>query len=216
MKKIIFISIIFLLTQGIIGQNYQEKINNIPFGVGILGGINTYNFTGTSFLIEGRINLIPDLNSKMSIGYSTIYKKGYHVNTNGYSNFENQFGTLSYDIDFFRYSTVPISLGLEYIFTRQIFTPYTSFEIGYNFYEYKTREINYFVGKDGYFDNFEDLPEIYKNDPPKIDKDESFRMSLGIGTLYKLSSKFFLDIRYAYQINTNLVNTHQFLIGIQL
>ncbi|MFZ1291920.1 MAG: hypothetical protein WAR79_17620 [Melioribacteraceae bacterium] len=220
MKKFFFISIIFSLTHGIIGQNYQDKINNIPFGIGILGGINTSNFTGTSFVIEGRINLIPDLNSKMSIGYSTIYEKdGSHINTHGAIDLEgiNQYSTVSYDIDRFRYTTVPISVGLEYIFTRQTFSPYTTFEFGYNYYDYKTEEINYQVGKDGYYDNFDELPEIYKNEPSKINKeDESFRFAFGVGTLYNLSSKIFLDLRYAYQVNTALVNTHQFLIGIQL
>ena len=185
-----------------------------------MGGINTTNYTGTSFLVEGRINIIPNLNSKMSIGYSTIYEKeGTHVNTYGFSDIEeiNQYFTYSHDIDRFRYSTIPISIVLEYIFTRQAFTPYTTLEVGYNFYEYKTETSNGYVGKDGYYDNFEDLPELYKNDPPKINKeDESFRIGFGIGTLYKLSSKFFLDLRYGYQINTSLVNTHQFLIGIQI
>ncbi|MCB9211271.1 MAG: hypothetical protein H6609_18030 [Ignavibacteriales bacterium] len=216
MKKIIFISIIFLFANEIFAQNYQDKINLYPFGFGLLGGINTSSFISTSFIIEGRLNLIPNLNSKMSIGYSTLYKNGYHVNTNYYSDFENRYGTVAYDIDRFRYSTIPISLGLEYIFTRQKFTPYTTFDVGYNFYEYKTEEINYFVGKDGYYDSFNQLPELYKNQPPKIVKDQSYRFAIGVGTLYKLGSTIFLDIRYAYQINTNLVNTHQFLIGIQI
>ena len=218
MKRIILFLVIIFFAHNIFAQNYEEKNNLIPFGIGILGGINTSKYTGTSFLVEGRVNLIPNLNAKMSIGYSTLYKKGYHVNTNGFIGLEgiNQYVAVSYDIDYFKYSTIPISLGLEYIFTRQAFTPYTNFEIGYNYYEYKTEEVNYYVGKDGYYDNFTELPEIYKNDPPKINKDESFRIAFGVGTLYKLSSKIFLDIRYAYQINTALVNTHQFLIGIQL
>ena len=218
MKTIIFISILFLFVNEIFAQNYQEKVNESPFGVGIMGGINSSDFTGTSIIIEGRITLLTNLNSKMSIGYSTIYKKGYHVNTNGLISLEgiNQYVTDSYDIERFRYSTIPISLGLEYIFTRQAFTPYTTLEAGYNFYEYKTEVINDYVGIDGYYNSFNELPEQYKNDPPKINKDESFRIAVGVGTLYKLSSKIFLDLRYAYQINTTSVNTHQFLIGIQI
>lgn len=220
MKKNIFISIILLFTNVTFAQNYNENNNLIPYGLGILGGINTSRLTGTSIIVEGRLKLITNLNSKMSIGYSTLYEKdGTHVNTYGFLDFAeiHEYSTVSYDIDYFRYSTVPISIGLEYIFTRNLFTPYTDIEVGYNFYEYKTEEINYYVGKDGTYDNYEELPEIYQNKPPKINKeDQSYRIAFGIGTLYKLSSKIFLDIRYTYQINTNLVNTHQFLIGIQL
>ncbi len=46
-----------------------------------------------------------------------------------------------------------------------------------------------------------------------ISKDKSYRLGLGIGTKYQISHKFSLDIRYLYQFNSNIIDTHQLLIG---
>ena len=108
MKRIILSLVILFLAHEIFAQSYEGKNNSIPLGFGIMGGINSSKYMGTTFFIEGRINLIPKLNAKMSIGYSTLYKKGYHVNTNGFISLEgnNQYVTDSYDIDRFKYSTI--------------------------------------------------------------------------------------------------------------
>jgi opacity protein-like surface antigen len=192
------------------------------FQLGFLGGINFSSLAGASLLIEGTTNLTSQANLILSAGYSTINKKeGYTVNT--FKNIqytdiyqqEINFYTLgSYTVEEINYIVAPVSLGLQYLFSNGLYSPYALVEVGYNFYSFKTTKSN--VVSFGQYDTYEELPEKYKNEAPAIPNDDSYTIALGLGTTYRLSSSFFLDIRYVFQYNANLVNSNQILIGIQI
>ncbi len=65
-----------------------------------------------------------------------------------------------------------------------------------------------------YYDKYNEIPSDYQNGSPLvISEDKSYILGLGIGTKYQISPKFSLDIRYLYQFNSNIIDTHQLLIG---
>jgi opacity protein-like surface antigen len=192
------------------------------FQLGFLGGINFSSLAGASLLIEGTTNLTSQTNLILSAGYSTINKKeGYSVNT--FNNIQyidiyqqeiNFYTVGSYTVEEINYNVAPVSLGLQYIFSNGLYSPYALVEVGYNFYSFKTTKSN--VVSFGQYDTYEELPEKYKNEAPDIPNDDSYTIALGLGTTYRLSSSFFLDIRYVFQYNANLVNTNQILLGIHI
>jgi opacity protein-like surface antigen len=191
------------------------------FQLGVLGGINFSSLVGTSIVIEGSTNLTSQVNLKLSLGYSTINKEeGYKVKTYYYINYidiyqqeVNIYQTLSYTVDEINYTVVPITLGLEYVFTNDRNSPFALIEIGYNFYSFKTTKSYLKYTGGGYYDTYDELPSEFKNEAPDIPKDDSYTIALGLGMKYKLSSRFNLYLRYAYQFNYSLVNTNQILIG---
>jgi opacity protein-like surface antigen len=192
------------------------------FQLGFLGGINFSSLAGTSILIEGTTNLTSQINLKLSAGYSTINKEeGYTVNTFNHIQYidiyqqETNFYTVGYyTVDEINYNVVPISLGLQYLFSNGLYSPYALVEVGYNFYTFKTTKSN--IVSFGQYDTYEEVPEKYQNEAPAIPDDDSYTIALGLGTTYRLSSSFFLDLRYVFQYNANLVNTNQILLGIHI
>jgi len=210
--------IIFLLVMTISSVAFTQETRNLSsfskLYLGFLGGVNISNPTGTIILAEGKSNITSNLNAKFSIGYSTVYKQeGYQVKTYEFSSFFNQYSTYSYTLDRIRYSIIPISLGLEYIFYRNKFSPYSVVEAGYNFYEHKEEISNGKVGFAGTYNSYNELPSAYKN-KPFIAEDKSYRIALGLGVVYNLTSSIGLDLRYIYQFNSYLVNSNQILLGI--
>jgi len=215
--KILFVLFVIVFNHISFSQEIEKSTMFSNFELGLLAGINFSTLTGTSVILEGKTNLTSNLNIKLSFGYSTINKKeGYNVKTNGFISFDDveQYATHSYTVDKILYDVFPISLGFEYVFLRDKFSPYGIIEVGYNYYTYHTEESNIITGGAGYYNSFDELPSEYKNKPPVISEDESYRVALGIGTNYKLSSVINLDIRYLYQFNKALINTNQILVGI--
>ncbi len=218
MKTIIALSILLLNISSFPQEKKDTKTFSI-FNLSLLGGINfsTNTNTGSSIIIEGKTNLTSHLNIKLSLGYSTINKNaGYNVKTYNYVHFDTvkQYQTLSYNVDEILYDVLPVSVGLEYFFSNDIFSPYFLLETGYNYYTFHTQISNSKSGYAGTYNTYDELPSEYKNKPPIISEAESFRIALGVGTNYKLSSAINLDIRYVYQYNKSLINNHQFLVGI--
>ena len=216
MKTLIVLFLSFLSLNLLAQDEVQQKMFS-NFKLGALAGINVSELTGSSIIIEAKNNLFTNLNLKLSAGYSTLNKKeGYNVKTYRYVNFDNyqKYSTESYDLNEINYDVFPISVGLEYFFLKDNFSPYSVFEIGYNLYSYKTTISNSKSGFGGVYDTFEELPTEYKSKAPAIPDDNSYRIALGVGTNYRLSSAINLDVRYVYQINKSLVNTNQFLVGI--
>ena len=199
-------------------ENNNSKIFS-GFHVGVLAGVNYANLIGGSLVIEGKTNLTENLNIKLLAGYSTINKKeGYLVNTYGYVHIDSvsEFITGSYNVDKILYDVFPVSIGLEYVLLHSIFSPYFSLEAGYNFYVYHTQISNSRSGFAGSYKTYEDLPAEYKNKPPIITEASSMRLAFGLGTTYTISHSVNLDIRYVFQANKYIVNTHQILFGINL
>lgn len=216
MKKIVILFVL-LLSVNLFSQEIEKSKMFSTFEYGVLTGLNFSTLSGGSIIIEGKTNLNSNLIVKLSLGYSTINKKeGYSVKTNSFVSFNNyhKYTTESYDVDEINYDVFPISLGFEYVFSRDNFSPYGIFEIGYNFYSFHAQISNSKSGFAGVYDTYDKLPSDYKAKPPVISEDESYRIALGIGTNYKLGSTINLDVRYLYQFNKSLINTNQILLGI--
>jgi opacity protein-like surface antigen len=200
----------------VFAQEVEPISSFSTFKMGFLGGINYSSLLGPSLLIEGTTNLSPQINIKLSFGYSIIYKdEDYTVNTYRYSNFFNLYQTEIYNVDKINYYVFPISLGIDYVFNLDKFSPYSLLEIGYNFYTYETSTLVWASNTGGSYNTYDEIPTEFKNEAPNIPKNDSYMIALGIGTKYKLSSSINLDIRYSYQFNKSLVNTNQILLGLE-
>ena len=105
--------------------NKSSIFSNTKFGV--LAGVNYSNLAGGSVVIEGKTNLTSNLNIKLSAGYSTINKKeGYNVKTYGpvVVNNVTTYQISSYNVDKILYDVFPVSVGFEYVFLQNNFSPY--------------------------------------------------------------------------------------------
>lgn len=205
-----------IFSVSIFGQGVESSSPFSTFRLGFLGGINYSSMIGPSLIIEGSTNLSSQMNIKISIGYSIIYEdESYTVNTYRYSNFFNIYQTETYSVGETNYYVLPISLGIDYVFVNDKFSPYALFEAGYNLYTYETSTLLWASNIGGYYSSYDDIPPEYKNEPPAISNDDSYMLALGIGTKYKLNSAINLDIRYSYQFNKSLENTNQILLGLE-
>jgi opacity protein-like surface antigen len=216
MKKIIALSLL-LFGAGLFAQENEQMKMFSAFKIGALAGINFSTLSGGSVILEGKTNLAPNLNLTLSVGYSKINKKaGYNVKTFQHIQFENvnEYETVTYNVDEINYDVFPVSLGIEYYFQHNVFSPYTLFEVGYNGVQFHKIISGSISGVAGSFNTFDQLPDAYKGTAPLISKNNSYRIAVGIGTTYKLTSFLSLDIRYLYQYNKSLENTNQILVGI--
>jgi hypothetical protein len=185
--------------------------------VGFLAGINFSDQSGSSFVLEGKTNIISNLNLKLSLGYSVINKNDvFTVKTYQYivSTNHSQYEAESYTVDKINYDVFPISLGLEYFISRNVFSPYALLEAGYNYSNiHPIRSGGNISIAAGYFDTFDQLPAAYKGE---ISTDNPYRIAVGAGTTYKVTSYINLDIRYVFQYNKSIANTHQILLGVNI
>ena len=216
MKKIIALSLL-LLSTNLFAQEYEQMKMFSTLKLSALTGINFSTLSGGSVLIEGKANLTPNLNLTLSVGYSKINKKaGYNVNTYQHIQFDNfnEYETVSYTVDEINYDVFPVSLGLEYFFQHNVFSPYALFEVGYNGVQpHQFRSGGNIAGS---YSTFDQLPSAYKAEAPLISNKNPYRIAVGIGTTYKLTSLISLDLRYLYQYNNSVENTNQILVGIIL
>lgn len=110
----------------------------------------------------------------------------------------------------------PVSLGLEYFFQHDVFSPYTLFEVGYNGVQSHQVRSGGNIGLGGSYSTFDQFPSAYKAEAPLISNKNPYRIAVGIGTTYKLTSFVSLDLRYLYQYNNSVENINQILVGIIL
>ena len=218
MKKIIALSLLLLSTNLFAEENEQMNMFSKLKGEA-LAGVNFSTLSGGSVILEGKINLTPNLNFTLSVGYSKINKKaGYNIMTFQHIQFDNvnEYATDTYNVDEINYDVFPVSLGIEYYFQHSVFSPYTLFEVGYNGVDYHQLTSVGVTGGAGYYNTFDQLPAAYKGTAPLISKNNSYRIAVGVGTTYKLTPFVSLDIRYLYQYNNSIENTNQILLGIIL
>ncbi len=218
MKKI-FVLLIVLFSASLFAQeNNNSKIFS-GFHVGILAGVNYSNLAGGSIVMEGKTNLSENLNVKLSVGYSTINKRdGYFYKSYGHIKFDSvdYYVASSNYVDEIIYHVFPVSIGFEYTFLHKKFSPYILLEGGINYYSFQTELSNSKSIFGGYFDTYNEVPSEYKVKPPVITEASSMRLAFGLGTTYTISRGVNLDIRYEFQSNKYIVNTHQILFGINL
>lgn len=215
--------IIVFLALSLTGLIFAQDINESSFfskiELGFYGGVNTSNSSdlGGSANFDFKTDLTSNLNLKISIAYyhmSTDYAK----NVKSYSVNEIQgekfFTTDEFNIHGRDYENIPISLGLQYTFYRSDFSPYLITEVGYNMIDAKSNmspSISYS------YNSLEEIPDGYKHykaGPPL--PLSSFRYAIGIGTVYDFTNFIDLDVRYLYNFDSELTNTHQLLFGFVL
>lgn len=218
MKNII-VPLFLLFSICLFAQENEQVRMFSTLKVGLLAGINFSDLSGSSIVLEGKTNLTSNLNLKLSLGYSVINKKeGYTVQTYQHQIFANydNYATVSYTIEKLNYDVFPISLGLEYFISRNVFSPYALLEAGYNFSNVHQERSGAYIGFAGYFDTFDQLPAAYKGAAPWISNDNSYRIAVGLGTTYKVTSNINLDLRYVFQYNKSIANNHLILLGINI
>lgn len=209
-----------ILTNGLMFSQTDNKTKPLSqFGLGLIGGININTTIGTTFSVEARTNINSNIYVKFSVGTSPLFKEiGENVKTWEFLNIGDfkQYRTLSYDIDKLKYSIIPVFLGIEYLFNNADVSPYCLVEIGYNFYDQGLEIINTKNGVGGSFATLDELPLEYLENVPLFIEEESLRVGVGGGANIKLNTSFFIDLRYTYLYNSNLINTNQLLLGIKL
>lgn len=212
---VIFVSIL-AFSQLIVAQSVNESSLFTKTEFGFYGGVTTSNSSslGASANVDFKTDLASNLNLKLSVAYYKVdvdYFKNVKQSGSSEIQGEEYFFATEYDIDGRKYQSIPISLGLQYFLNRSILSPYIIAEAGYNIIDAKATINNH---KTWSYRTLEEIPEEYKQeysvDPLPL---SSYRFGIGIGAIYPLSSVFNLDLRYLYNFDTEIVNTHQVLVG---
>lgn len=196
----------------------QENKPFSDFDIGFYGGINFYNTDNIrgDFLVELKTNLISILKLKTSAGYSrTIQPYSYTVRKYSENTFIDSFPRFfatKYDLVSKNYDIFPLTLGIQYNFVQSILSPYISIEAVYNFINTSVETSPPEVWS---YNSIDEIPAEFKENQ-KNEKlpDNSYGIILGAGTSYHISSKLNLDIRYLFKYDSEIINTHHFILGI--
>ncbi|MCK9282203.1 MAG: porin family protein [Melioribacteraceae bacterium] len=200
----------------------QTESSPAPFSIksiGFYGGVNTASEeeTGGVFLLDFSANLISNLNLDLSAGYSKIFEKvNYHVKRyyEKKSIFQTLYTTEDFDVTKRRYDVIPLSAGLQYILLNDTFTPYIFANVSYNIIltnkEFiRNKKINSYPTEN-------DVPYEYKVTVKDYNIWYSTSINAGLGVMIELTPNIDLDLRYLYKSDSELIDTHQFLLGIRI
>jgi len=215
-RTIVLLVLTLTFSQLLIAQNVNKSSLFTKSEFGFYGGVITSNSSnpGAVANFDFKTDLTTNLNLKLSATYSKMdvdYFK--NVKRSGSSEIQGDeyFYATEYDIDGRNYQSIPISIGLQYILHESLLSPYIIAEAGINFIDAKATIKN---SRTWNYSSLQEIPEEYKQpysvEPLPL---SSFRYGLGIGAMYPLSSVFNLDLRYLYNFDTEIVNTHQVLVG---
>lgn len=218
MKKIV-LSLICLLCISLsftIAQTNQDKKLFSDFELNILGGINSPNFRlfGPSLRAEYLTYLTNEFQVGFSIGYFRSYEQtSIDVRTYSEYNINNVRGyqAVFYTILKKGYDNIPISICTKYSIGRNTFSPYLLFGAGINF-----PSINNYNSKTYYFGSYNsinDLPLEYQSKPAEEDISTPVILYASMGTKIRLTKAIALDLRYLFNYDSKIINTHQFFIG---
>lgn len=211
MKKLLLLSLVIFLSNGFAQTNLFSSFDFV-----VLGGINSISAKtlGSSLIIETRTNLTQNLFVKASLGFSKIYKEeDYSVKTYREGEFlgEKRFFVSKYDVKEKTFDVIPFSIGVQYIFKFNEFSPYIMSDLTYNEIGTKIIQSNSFNWS---YSNFEDVPIDYRVKHKEDIKNSSLSIALGLGTKYNLINDLSLDVRYFYNYYFQIVGNHQFMIGL--
>ena len=197
----------------------QENDKPAPFSifeVGVYGGINfeTTSEIGGVFFLEGKTNIISNLNLKLSLGYyKSIMPVNYTVKTSGETTIDSvtYYSAGAYDVTKKTYDVFPFSLGLQYVFKSKIISPYLIFDASYNIISGKIVRTGGYVWS---YLSYDDVPDEFKNEHTEIMPDNSFGLAIGFGGIYYISKNINLDLRYYYKFDSEIIDTHNIVAGI--
>jgi hypothetical protein len=218
-KKLFIIIFLFSFCKITFAQVSKDVSIFSQYELSIIGGLNSsdYKTFGPSFIIEGKSNITSHIYLRLALGYSRSYNDlVYNVKT-----FQNiviqgieEYQTILYDITRKGFDIIPITIGIQYFFNYEKFSPYMITGIGYNSVGVKvyTTDIHYTGG----YESFYDLPDEYKTKYVEPNITDSYHIELGLGTKYQFSKNIAVDFRYLFDYNNNLINNHKFLIGLSI
>ncbi|NOX64829.1 MAG: outer membrane beta-barrel protein [Chlorobi bacterium] len=215
MKNLLFI-ILFFSSINIFSQERVNKLSFTTFGIGAYGGIDfkTSSEIGGEFLLEGKTNLIDNLNLKLSLGYyKTLNPVNYSVKSNGIVIIDSvtYYVAESHDVTKKIYDIFPFALGFQYIFQNKTLSPYLTFDASYNLISPSIEKAGGYVKN---YPSYEDIPDEYKVKHVEDNPNNSYGIAIGAGAVYHLSEHIGLDLRYYYKYDSEIVNTHHILVGI--
>jgi opacity protein-like surface antigen len=215
MKKLFVLPFLFIFN-----FNYaQIKDNSSPFSnfdYGVYSGINLNagSSTGGDLLLELKTNLISDFNLRFSLGYHKSYKgESYIVRSYGSGVIEGTqyYFATEYNVDEKGYDVFPLALGIQYVYKNEVLSPYLMLDAGYNIIESR---IYHSSGRTWSYNSLEEVPDEFKVKQSETLPDNSIGINVGIGTIYHLTNRINLELRYFYKYDSEIINTHHFLAGI--
>ncbi len=213
MKKCI---IIFFFVVGFI---YAQDVNKLKifsrYEVGLYGGTNFKNISGIGSILffEGLTNITSKINLKFSFGYKNVFDlTEYNVNTYEYIRINNKesYNAISYKVDKTKYKIIPFSLGLQYYFNLEYYNPYLLTEVNYNWIDSETIKSTYQLYRR--YNYYADMPREYKT--KNILPVSSYSYSIGAGIKYQITTTLGLDFRYMFLFDNEIINIHQFIVGL--
>lgn len=213
MKKVLLI--LFFISFSVLKAQGNNPFSN--FDIGFYGGINFYNTDNIrgDFLVEIKTSLTSSLKLKASAGYfRTIQPYSYTVRKYSENTIDSlpRFFAAKYNLVNKNYDIFPLTLGIQYLIVKSIFSPYLSVDAVYNF-------MNTFIETSPpevwSYNSIDEIPDEFKeNQKDEELPNNSYGIILGAGTSYHISSKLNLDIRYSFKYDSKIVNTHHFIIGV--
>jgi hypothetical protein len=220
MKKAgIFLIILLYINIPAQQQTKEQVLQWVSWGV--FAGPDFTSAPGASYsiLLEGRARIIPRVNLKISCGYSSLNQdKNLSVKTYWLPKINNvtYYQTHSYDIEVNNYMIFPFSAGLEYYIAEGGISPYLMFEIGNNIYSTGVSYSNNVYGSLQEYTGSDDVPAEYRSGRRIILGRRSFRTAIGLGTKIKLYGPLNFEVRYLYNVNTAIINSHRLLMGLSI
>jgi len=211
-----FILLVILSANILYAQENDKPAPFSIFEVGVYGGISfeTTSEIGGIFFVEVRANLISHLNLKLSLGY---YKSIKLVNYNVKTYIERSidiptfYSALSYDVTKKEYDMFPLSIGLQYVFKGQTISPYLIFDASYNIIGTKIVRTE---GQYWHYDSYDDIPDEFNNIHVEPIQNSSYSLAFGLGGIYHISKNINLDLRYFYKFDSEIIDTHNLVVGI--
>lgn len=215
MKKV-FVLFLCISVNSIFPQESNKVALFSSFDFGFYGGINFSTFPGIggSLILEGRTTLYHNLKINFSLGYSRAYLiDTYNVKTYSVGELQGKkfFEAISYDVSKKGYDIFPLSVGFQFIFANDMFSPYVLCEVGYNFIGtiiYRS------PGYTMFYNSFDEIPNDYKRIYKETHVNHSINLALGMGTIYQISPELNLDFRYLFKFDDKIINTHIMIVGI--
>lgn len=216
--KTLFLILLFVCSSLIQAQNQNDKTLFSQLQYGVYGGANfesTSDFGGT-FFIELKSNILNQLQLKVSAGYSKTTIPGkYSVKTYNKIEVDKEvnFMASSYDVLAKEYGIFPVSFGMQYTFLKNVISPYALVSLRYNLMDAKTVSS---PGQVWSYTSLDQVPEEFRTKHIEEFPDNSLSIGLGLGAAYTVTIALVLDFRYFYNIDNEIKNTHNFVIGINI
>ena len=191
----------------------EEPLTN--YRLSLLGGIKFENASqiNPAAQIELKNNIFPNVDIQFSVGFSKLIEStSIHVDTYRERNIEyvDYYQSHSYDIYEIQYFFIPFSLGLNY----NVLDNYYLF--GATSYSIVSTDIYAKNSQEGeLFESFDMIDEKYREVFIKPIADNSISYSIGFGNLIPITNYLNMHVKYFYEINPDLLNSHNILLGVE-